>query len=317
MEERKDRYIQFPLCLLQETYSNPNNGLSMIISYGLVYYATKFKYEIREVARQLMYCYYRKQGIIQDRLLERIEEYIQSGQLTIDEDYNGFDGLEFNPENEINELLKFFESDSQFKDDTILRYQIAQSAGFLCINIGSMDGTIKRYKEGLEIKNKFEQVYGPDCMPMIKPTQVFDFRDSGKDLELFRAYIGIKSLIGQKKFVITTRNVILMRMLGCKSNESLQAFISKNKDARDLYDKYNRSEKALRYHFDKLFDKLLASGFLQSKIFERSVSRKIFLSTTLTHDQLAKEIILYSQKGNFKKKEIEAREMIKATLTAM
>jgi len=73
----------------------------------------------------------------------------------------------------------------------------------------------------------------------------------------------------------------------------------------------------LRYHFEKLFGKLLSSGFLQSKIFERSVSRKIFLSTTLTHDQLAKEIILYAQKGNFKKKEIEAREKIKATLSAM
>jgi len=253
--------------------------------------------------------------MIQYDLLVSIDNYIESGQLTIDDDYNGFKGSEFDPMDEITELLKIFETDLQFKADAILRYQISKASDFLKIKIVSLDMIIEHYNEGLELKKKFEEVYGPDCMPMIKPKQLIEFRNPDKDLDLFRAYIGIKSLIGQQRFVVTTRNVILMRMLGCKSEKSLKAFISKNKSAKELYNTYSRSDKAIRYHFDKLFGKLLSSGFLQSKIFERSVSRKIFLSTKLTHDQLANEIIVYAQKKDFKNIELQAREKIKCALT--
>ncbi len=65
---------------------------------------------------------------------------------------------------------------------------------------------------------------------------------------------------------------------------------------------------------DKLFKKLLDRGLLISKIFERSVSRRNFFSTTLDYSQLTDEIIRIGSKRNHKKKELEVREKIIAAM---
>jgi hypothetical protein len=313
-KKRDDRYIQFPLCLVQETYHTPGKGLGIILDFGTVNFAKKIDYNMTEVARQLMYAYYRNRALIQDDLFDTVYKYAIKGLLTTDEDYNGFSNNSFEPLETSKELPGLLESDEEFKLAAILRYQINQAENLLRIKDYNIDRTLKGYNEGKSIQNKFESKYGPDCWPSIKPSQLFEFRDSGKDLDLFRAFIGIKSLIGQKKYIATTRNVILMRMLGCKSGQSVQDFIKMNEEAREVYQKYSRSDKALRYNFEKLFESLLSKGFIKSKIFERSVSRKIFISCKLSFDELANEIIEFSKVRDFKKRENEAIKRIRATI---
>lgn len=307
-------YYQPPLCLLQETFNNPTEGLNIISSFAIVNYAMKYEININDVAKQLMYAYYRKADNIQSRLHSKLRNYIDEGEIILDEDYNGFNGSEFNPEREIESILKLFTTDKDFKNSAILCWQINKAADSLKVNLGSIDTTLNKYNKGLSVKNKFESEYGADVWPSIKPTQLFEFRDSGKDIDLFRAYIAIKSLIGQHNYVATTRNVILMRMLGCKSNQVLNDFLKANKQAREIYNRYTRSDKALRYHFDKLFQSLLERGFLMSKIFERTVSRKIFISQKLNYDQLANEIIKFHNKRKHKKDEQQAIQRIRATI---
>ena len=175
--EKEFRYIQFPLCLIQETYQNSYNGLNVILDYGIVNYAKSFKYDIKEVARQLMYAYYRNRVMIQDDLYEMFDGFLNDGLLSTDEDYNGFSGARFYPEDSINELLKLFESNLKFKEGAIFRYQITQAENFLGINDFNIDSTIMNYNKGLSLKNSFERIYGPDCCPSIKPLQLIEFRD--------------------------------------------------------------------------------------------------------------------------------------------
>lgn len=317
MESKVYGYIQFPLCLLQETHKDVEKALNLMIDYGIVSYALKLKYNIRDVAKQVCYYYYRKQEVLQASIRKQIDKAIDKDLFTLDEDYNGFNGYEkFNPEENISEILVLFNENDEFKSDSILHYQIhlATSKDHLGITIYSNDDTIQRYNEAVQLKQKFENRYGPDAMPMCPKNILFDFRDKQQDLDVFRALIGIRSLIGFRNYIATTRPVILMRMLGCKSKKALDMFLQENEAARELYQKYARSRRSLEYHFNKLFSQLLSRGFIKSKIFMRSVSRKIFLSINLNYDQLTSEIIEFAKKRNFKHREDEAIRKIRCTI---
>lgn len=302
--KRDDRYIQFPLCLLQGTYQNSYNTLNIILDYGIVKYSKSFKYDITEVARQLMYAYYRNRNMIQNDLYSMFCGFIDNDLLSTDEDYNGFSGASFYPDDSIQELLKLFESNPEFKEGAIFRYQIAQSANFLNISIGNIDSTIRNYTSGFIIKEQFEKSYGPDCCPGIKPSQLFEFRDSGKDLDLFRAYIGIKSLIGQNNYVSTHKTVILSRMLGCKSNDSLKAFLKSNKDAKEIYDKYSG-----RKRMNNLLYKLMERGFII--VLSKKHESRIYVSVKLkTPDELVNAILKNRNENNLKKQLAEANKLL-------
>ena len=313
-DKRNDKYIQFPLCLMQETYRNRKAGLNLILDFGIVNYGMKLNFDISEVARQLLYNYFRRRELIQDCLYESIVDYYEKGFITIDEDYNGFHGNTFDPGDTTQEVINLFDKDTEFEKNAILNYQINQAAKLLSIKIGNIDRTIERFQKSNNFKDSFELNYGPDCWPSVKPQQIIEFRDSGSDLDLLRAFIAIKSLIGQKKYIATTRNVILMRMLGCKSKAATDDFVKVNAEAERVFLTYARSSKALRYHFDRLLENLLLKGFLTSKIFERRISRKLFLSVQLDYSELASAIIEFSQVKDYKKKENEAIERIRATI---
>lgn len=317
-DAEEHQYIQFPLCLLQGIFDDMKTCLNTIIAFGTVNYAQKFKYDLRDVARQLMYDYYRNTEKLQGELTEKLESFIDNDQLTTDEDYNGFTGSmnspAFDVEDNIAELFILFEADTEFKNDAIMNYRLHMAGGSLRIGWPNNDTMLTDYRKGDRLRKQFEHLYGRDCWPSAKLNMLFEFRDNGSDLELLLGFIALKSLQGQKSFIATTRNVILMRMMGCKTNAALQDFLKRNKKAKVLYNKYARSQDALRYNFDKLFNKLLTNGFLRSKIYMRNVSRKIFFSITLSYDELTQQIILFSQKRNHKKYEKQARLKIRAAL---
>jgi hypothetical protein len=256
ISNRDDRYIQFPLCLLQSTYENPVKGLNLILCFGIVNYAKKFDYTITEVGRQLMYAYYRKLDSIQADLYKMMQNYIDNEELTIDEEYYGFGAKGIFDPLEGCELLSLFESNDEFKQAAIIRYQITQAADSLNIKISTIDNVINNYQEGLNIKNSFEQKFSADSWASVKPDQLFEFRDSIQDLDLFRAFIGIKSIIGRRNFISTNKPAILSRMIGCKSKAVFEQF-SKDKNLLPTVQMYSK-----RYHMDKLLFTLAKRGFI-------------------------------------------------------
>lgn len=302
MNDKKEyKYVQFPLCLLMETYKKDiESTLRLILRYGIMNYAIKLKYDLQDVAKQTAYYFYRKQDVLQNSIIEKINTAIDEDLFSFDADYNGFSGATFQPDDNISEILKLFESDQQFKDDCVLNYQLhlCTSSDHLSISIASNDSLIKSYNTALLIKKEFEDKFGPDAMPFCKKSMLFEFIENPKDIDLFRAYIGILSLIGQRNFTSTSKPVILSRMIGTKSKDAFNYF-SEDPIIKKTIQKYSN-----RYWIDKLLTTLTQRKFIM--YLARKHDRKLFVSKYMEPMELANLIKSRRDMRDLKKLQNEA-----------
>ncbi|MFA6402781.1 MAG: hypothetical protein WCX31_14355 [Salinivirgaceae bacterium] len=228
-------YIQFPLYLLRNLFKDKNATINTILTYGIYRFSTTIKYDINEVARQLMYGYYR--GDLTNDLRPTMEMYINADKLPIDEDYNGFAGNTFDPEYSLTELHELFNDDPDFKNKAIEFYQIKQAYSFLKLT-GDFNNCIK---QGLKLE---KSIPSGEPLPMINTKHLFAFRDNNKtefDLMQFACYVGFRSIIGIKPYSKTNKQMILCRAFGYSSIKQLP------KEPPELYKKYSK-----RYHIDKI-----------------------------------------------------------------
>jgi len=311
--EEEYKYFQFPLCLLQNILIDAENGINLIISYSIINSAKKMKYSISDVARQLIYDFYRHESELPNSLRRDLKLYVKNNEFTYDEVYNGFGGtgIGFNPIENIEELKKVFSDNKEFEQQAIFHYQIHCAANFLNVKLGYIKSIMERYEKAKAQIEEHETKYGKEPTPGIKTSLLFEFRDkkNKNENELLCALIAIRSLIGQHPYTATYKNVISMRMIGAKSKKALEECLSKfskQKELKEVYDKYS-----IRYQMDKMITTLLSRKFIQSKI---SYGRKIYFSTKLNMQELTEAIIESKKKRNFKKREWEARKQITAAI---
>jgi len=310
--EKEYRYFQFPLCLLQNILTDTENGIDIIISYSIVNFAKKIKHNEYDVARQLMYDYYRNENNIPNSLRQDLKVYEKKNDFTYNEDYNGFDGTgKFDPADNIEELQKIFSDNKEFEQQAIFHYQIHCAANALNVKMGSIKTTMERYERAKAQIEQHENTYGKEPTPGIKTNLLFEFRDkkNKNENELLCALIAIRSLIGQHSYTATYKSVICMRMIGAKSKKVLEECLSRfsqQKELKEVYEKYSK-----RYPMDKLIEALVRRKFIQSKI---SYGRKIYFSTKLNMQELTEAIIENRKKRGFNKQEREARQQITAAI---
>jgi hypothetical protein len=239
--ETKERYLQFPLFLIREMLVNKEDTINKILMYGIYKYSTKFSYSVEDASKNLMYYYYRKKRELTGFLSKEIERFINSDLLVLDEDYNGFQGTEFEPVFELEQLETIFETETEFLNRVIEFYQMQLSYNSLGIS-GNIEQSLKI---GKEIE---KQIQAGEPQPMISKSLLFDFRDKEKsefDLIQLVAYIAIKSILGKKQYAKTNKNHIVSRMFGYPSIKHLP---DKQKPGlKELIEKYS-----CRYHIDKV-----------------------------------------------------------------
>lgn len=303
-KDNTENYIQFPLCLLKETYKDTYQGVNLIINYGIINFSTKVQYSQKEVARQLYYDYYKRQPMLK-KLINKIDKSANTNKIELDEDYHGFDisGKKFDPE--ITEILVLFDQDCDFKFMAIQHYQIRQAAQLLNVILGAIEPIIEDYEKATLLIEKFEEKYGKDACPGIKTSHLFDFRDNPEKADIFRAYIGIRSLIGQKDFIATNKQIILSRMIGAKSDIVRQEFLEIT-EIKPTYEKYKN-----RYQMDKLLLELSKRGF----IIKVAYGRRLYISkNNLTYEELADKVASWLSKLNIRRQEREANHRLKQQL---
>lgn len=240
-----ERYLQFPLSMLRNLFADKLKTINDIIEFGIYRFSKKQDYNLLEVARQMMYCFYRKQGDLTNDLRRMIQRYIDSENIYFDEDYNGFAGSEFNPETEIRQITELFEADTDFKEKAIEFYQIRQAYSFLGIK-GNFENCLKR---GKEIEKTIPE---HEPYPSVNKSKLFEYRDENKtefDLMQFACYIGIRSILGVKSYCRTNKEMILCRAFGYASKKHLP--VTMNPDIKELFNKYLK-----RYHIDKVLQSL-------------------------------------------------------------
>lgn len=299
--ENDVRYLQFPLCLLQEMPKKPKETIEKMIGYGVYYYAKSVKFTMHEVIRQLLYDYARDQHLLNCDLIDFMNTIIEDNILCYD-DTCLFNGAEFIPGETGEELEKILEDYPVQKQLAIESLQNHKSVYFLRLN--NIDRT-HRIKQVEKLKEKHESMHGKQPMPSLNTSMLFSFRDNPQNIELLMAFIAIKSLIGQHNFTATNKDIIVCRMIGAKSKDALE-YALKDKNLKEIYSKYIN-----RYWFEKLISELLTKNFISSKI---GFKRKIFLSTIYNYETLAYEISKFIKERDQKRQEKQAKEIIKQHL---
>jgi len=302
----KYKYLQFPVSFMQEIIKDRKKGLNACIDFGLGHFALAQQVQTHDVARQVVYSFYRDGRELPIEVLSALAEAEENGEFTRDDDYQGFnsDGG-FNPEDNINEVLRIFESNPDLVKEAIdfYKWHTAQEFFKEHIKIHNLKGVVENYKKVKSLHASFESKYGPDAFTSAKPSLLFEFLDNpDQDIDLLLAYLGIVSLIGYRNFISTTKPVILSRMIGAKSKQAWEAF-SKVKDSREIVEKYSK-----RYHMDRLLLSLAERKFIM--YLTRPHVSLLYVSKYMEPEQLAEFVRQSQEKNSLKNKIKEASQKI-------
>jgi hypothetical protein len=149
----------------------------------------------------------------------------------------------------VEDILQLFEHDPELKDSAILNYQLslATSKKHLNFPIESNDDILESYHIGMQFQQTFEKQFGSDAMPNCKRDVLKSFLDNPEDIDLFRAYIGITSMIGRCNFVSSNKPRILSRMLGLKSKAAFQYYSISDENLLPTIEMYRK-----KYHMNRI-----------------------------------------------------------------
>jgi hypothetical protein len=269
------KYVLFPLPLVQEIFKKPQNGFIRLFYYGIYRSAITQDVSTESAIKQALYCFYR--GGLTQSLQNKISDLTDKGIIYLDEDYNGFSGNEFDPEDGISEIIQH--NDTELINEIVEFHKLRQIKEVLNLTF-DIQVAIKHYNDlNFEYAN-FEKA----PLVSISTKMLLDFISKDKsefEKVLFTCYCGIRSIIGKKKYCQTTRDMIFCRMVGVKSPKDIESLTDKK--LKGIYHKYN-----VRYQREKILDYLVSKHFLSSKI---GMNRRTYLSCSLNHDELANAII--------------------------
>jgi hypothetical protein len=307
------KYIPFPLFLISGLPGN----LDEIFDYGIGKFSKMIEYDLGTVYRQVLYAYYRSS--LPASLLKKINFLAEEEVFIPDEDYNGFtgDGQEFNPESGIDEFTRAGENDEDFRQACVDYWQMQQAMKILGLSGGSIDTMQASALKTQKAIDDWEKKGGRDVTVMMSITMMFEFYRKTKtayEIDLLRAFLSIKSIIGNKELVGTTKDFILTRMTGARKKELLPQMLKKP-GIKAVFENYSK-----RYQIDKLLSELLARGFITGKL---AHNRRIYLSTHFTTAQLPEAVHQLLLKNNTKIKrdrntaiEQDARAKLKLLIKA-
>jgi hypothetical protein len=276
--------------------------INELIGYGIWYYGKNKDYGAEDIARQIMYDLYRHEDRIYKDLHSLLNKYIKAGEITLEEDYNGFDGTNFDPDT--SEIIGLFYEDKALYNLCLEHYRLHEAAngkdGLRIIPNPALH--TRQAREVLSFQQQQEQLHGPQPMPSISTMIAFGFRDNPKEIELFLADAAIRSIIGRYHWKRTSKQAIVSRMIGAKSNQALDYLLNNDPALKAIYLQYIG-----RYQFDKLMTRLLIGKFITAKISRRGA---LYVSNSLDMEQLGNAIINLDNVRKFKQAEIEQRRRI-------
>ena len=223
MEDRKERYFQFPLLMIRPLLDDPKGTLERIFQYGFFRYAfDTLKISDETTAQRCIYHWNQQNNKLDRKLRKMLEDY----GFTIDEDYRGFWKGKFNPLalGQEDELLDLFQKDPKLYR-LCLHHARIETAIY---NLGSAY-TCHSYLEDIRQHEDYWRSFNRDIpekepFPQISIGLLLKYMDSEPDefsLYQLAAFIGITSILGTARYKKTNKAFIVARMLGYKSPKHL------------------------------------------------------------------------------------------------
>ena len=243
------KYLQFPLCLMNNFFNDNHGTLSKIFDAGIYKLSLNLKFarDQSEAGTQVLFDWYRHEDKLTTYLHKELTKYYKNGKLEQDEEQNGFHGKDGFFPFEMDELHKIMNNDSEFHQAIIEYSQVHSVMKFLTIEGNTGKITI-------DGKSIVEKIPDKEPWPMINKDLLFDFYEHDKDqwqLAQFAAYIAIGSIIGASGigYKAANKQLIIARMFGYRSHKTIPENL--NPLVKELLDKYSA-----RYWMDKLLQQL-------------------------------------------------------------
>jgi len=168
---------------------------------------------------------------------------------------------------------RFYPDESRF----CLIYKLLSHWGFSWDSNTGIEELLKTCQREL---NSFESKYSKDVYVNLPVKSIHNLINQQVTIEEFCCICAIKSLIGQKIFVSTTKDAITRRMFGCKNSMSFDVLCQEKPEILKIAEKTSK-----RYHFDKLLNSLEVEGCLKARV---GTNRKIYLSLSKSTQELKK-----------------------------
>jgi hypothetical protein len=252
-QDKCTKYLQFPLYLMQNFFTDPIGTINKIIDAGVFYMSNKIpimppktfekifgpgkenepikisgknftRKELSDntkAATQVLYDYYRHKDRLTPYLEDELDRHSKSGALCLDEDYCGFGGKDdpsFSPIEESNDLSGIMLTDDKLKRSVLEYYRVHSVLRIL----GIETNTGRSVMTGWEI---LQATPPGEPWPMVNVDILFDYLNNNKtqfDHAQLAAYLAIRSVIGKRSRAKTNEDMILARMLGYKTFQHLR-----------------------------------------------------------------------------------------------
>lgn len=300
METQKEyRYLNIPLYFLQLRNKENILPISNIIGWATINFAKNIKYDEQAVMKQTIYCYYRRRKDISNNIYWQITDAVEKGLIAIDVDYYGFSGSQFNPDFELETFEPIFNDNKEFKNECIANYQFniaLKNSGLIADFENCYSDYIQLNKELIAYENK----NGKDIYVSIKSSYLIDAMNGIIPLNMFSFIVAIKSLIQKRNYYKTTKNVIIRRMFGCKTNEIFIQYRNTNIFIEPIIENIIK-----RYQFDKLITQTQGRGFFTYI----PAGRGYFITTRYDIDKLKSEVIRNIKKYSINKNKSASKEI--------
>jgi len=270
------RFVKIPVSLIRQLI-DPDYSVYHLVDY-VIYQAAENMFNGFSIAnndkfcKDLIYHYYKEN--LPNGLTECLNTLVENDFLTIDEDYEGFDGNgEFDPENNIGEIREYLnrkltekEKDEEDYDMGFTPEYFSDLANEWCRIRAVLRVFNLSYDAGIVMQNchKLQRlVTGNTFCPIGISFLINYLRNANTEIDriMLAVLLGINSIIGLKKrFAFTTQSLIKSRMFGFASPKELEKFLSfkKNIKVKEKYDYYTSHRQ-----FDKLRSELTRKGLVK------------------------------------------------------
>ncbi len=289
--KKEYNYLQIPLMLIKEAYTDFEECKQKILSFAIVDYAIKLDVSKEDQARQALYNYFRGGGLPTIKrdmqpIMEELED--KHDDCFVDPEYCFFS----NPnETARDEMVEAFIPYLEKIRDAKLNCQLNKIKDFFGVEYSDKKNQEKeRYNRYIKICKEVEDheaKHGKDPRPTILTDIFFDIEDP----EIFTTYIAIRSIEGQRKWTATNRPTIAGRITGAKS----KSVVEDCSKMTEIFEKFNN-----RYRMDKMITKLFKRGLIKS-IMRIPKHSNFYLSTKLNAKELGEAVANQKVKRDIKK----------------
>lgn len=277
--------------MLADTVGDPKKGIDTILDYAIAEHSKNCRMSWEDAFVQLLYCRSRNKRIAESQAVKEIFNRNDVREFVDLVDYHFSDSgrnaaAEFK-DNMLESLEEYFPTFTDDEKESIIDcVALNDAADYLGYSLGSYEETQRNAEQAQARRIEHEKKHGNDASASVSLDYFKDIRRVTEKTEnpqsilekmrLFRMVAGVRSLIGKKTTVATTKKMIAARCMGGKSYKVAEALAEENEAVAD-----ELTALASRYRFDRILNK---GGILRFYV-KLGIGRRIHLSTKAINEK--------------------------------